>query len=64
MKTISTAELDAFIETRVIADNSSSTVINSNKTNDVKTLLEDVSDKELDAFLDQVPTDVEEEIVL
>ena len=64
LKTISTAELDAFIETRVIADNSSSTVINSNKTNDVKTLLEDVSDKELDAFLDQVPTDVEEEIVL
>ncbi|MET0570513.1 MAG: hypothetical protein ABWZ79_03715 [Pedobacter agri] len=64
LKTVSTAELDAFIKTTVVADNNSSTAINSNKSNDVKTLLEDVSDKELDAFLDQVPTDEEEEIVL
>ena len=63
LKTVSTAELDAFINTTVINPNSSATAINSNR-NDVKTLLEDVSDKELDAFLDQVPTDEEEEIVL
>ncbi|MGZ5190354.1 MAG: hypothetical protein ACXWCZ_04995 [Flavisolibacter sp.] len=63
LKAVSTAELDAFINTRVVNDYSA-TAKNSTKNNDVKTLLEDVSDKELDAFLDQVPTDVEEEIVL
>jgi hypothetical protein len=64
LKTVSTAELDAFINTRVVTEDYSATVNNTAKTSDVKTLLEDVSDKELEAFLDQVPTDVEEEIVL
>lgn len=63
LKTVSTAELDAFISTRVVTENYS-TANNTAKNSDVKTLLEDVSDKELEAFLDQVPTDVEEEIVL
>lgn len=51
----STEELNAFITTTsVIPAEENSTAQN---TADVKELLEDVSDKELEAFLDQVPTD-------
>jgi len=64
LKTVSTEELDAFIKSTV-AHNEAATARNTPKASEVKSLLKDVSDKELNEFLDQVPTDdAEEDIVL
>ncbi len=55
LKNVSTTELDEFINTTDISSASAETV--SNKNNELKGLFEDVSDSELDAFLNQVPTE-------
>jgi hypothetical protein len=59
IKKASTEELNAFVKTTDISLTDESTT--AHNTTDVKQLLKDVSDKELEAFLDQVPTDDEEE---
>jgi hypothetical protein len=59
IKKASTEELNAFVKAADVSlTDESSTAQNST---DVKQLLKDVSDKELESFLDQVPTDDEEE---
>ncbi|MES2883136.1 MAG: hypothetical protein V4676_13380, partial [Bacteroidota bacterium] len=58
LKNVSTTELDEFINTANVSSTSTETA--SNKSNELKTLLQDVSDSELDAFLNQVPTDDED----
>jgi len=59
IKKASTEELNAFVEAAGAKQDENSTAQNSN---DVKQLLKDVSDKELEAFLNQVPTEDDEEI--
>ena len=59
IKKASTEELNAFVRTTDVSlldDNAT-----AQNSNDVKQLLKDVSDKELEAFLDQVPAEDEEE---
>ena len=65
LKTVSTEELKSFIKTTTATAVNTETAQNSHKTTEVKALLEDVSDKELDAFLNQLPSDdTEGDIVL
>ena len=61
LKAISTEELKSFIKTSTATTVNTETAQNTRKTTEVKALLEDVSDKELNAFLDQLPTDDSEE---
>lgn len=64
LKNVSTRELDEFIKTTDLTASSTETAKNS-KTNesDVRSLLNDVSDKEMDAFLKQIPTDDEDLLI-
>jgi len=64
LKTVSTEELDAFLKITTATSNNTETARNTRKTTEVKDLLEDVSDKELDAFLNQLPVDDQEDVVL
>jgi hypothetical protein len=59
LKKASTEELNAFVKKTDVSLTDESTT--AHNPTDVKQLLKDVSDKELEAFLDQVPTDDEEE---
>jgi hypothetical protein len=65
LKNVSTKELDEFIKTADITTASTETVQAkvAGKT-EVQKMLTDVSDKELDAFLAQVPTDDEDLLVI
>ena len=61
LKNVSTKELDEFIKTADISSTSTETAKNKTVSPvEVERLLNDVSDKELDAFLNQVPTDDED----
>jgi hypothetical protein len=65
LKNVSTKELEEFIKTADITANSSQTAQASFASqNEVKKMLKDVPDKELDAFLKQVPTDDEDLLVI
>ena len=60
VKNVSDREIEEFVKTTDV--NSTSPVTAQNipvKTSDVKRLLQDVSDKDINAFLDQVPTEDE-----
>jgi len=57
LKNVSSQELEEFIET---TDASASKQMAANGTSEVRQLLKDVSVKEIDAFLAQIPTDDEE----
>jgi len=65
LKNVSTKELDEFIKTADVTTTSTETVQAkvAGKT-EVQKMLTDVSDKELDAFLAQVPTDDEDLLVI
>jgi hypothetical protein len=54
LKSVPTSELDAFLNS---VEGSSATAQGTVRTGEVKELLQDVSDKELDAFLEQLPAD-------
>lgn len=58
LKGVSTDALQDFIETADISPSGSSTA--SGKAPEVRSMLKDVSDRELENFLEQVPTDDEE----
>ncbi len=61
LKNVSTNELDEFIKTTGITITSNETAHNKSFGHtEVRKLLHDVSDNELDAFLNQVPTDDED----
>jgi hypothetical protein len=61
LKNVSTTELSEFIKTADVTAASNSTVHNKPAVvTEVKSMLNGVSDKELDAFLRQVPTDDED----
>jgi hypothetical protein len=61
LKNVSTKELSEFIKTADVTAASNSTVHNKPAVvTEVKSMLNGVSDKELDAFLRQVPTDDED----
>ena len=60
VKNVSDREIEDFVKTTDINSNSPVTVQNVPvKTADVKKLLQDVSDKDIDAFLNQVPSEDE-----
>jgi hypothetical protein len=61
LKKASSEELDAFIKNNAVGLNSSVTAQNTS-SRDVKKFLQDVSDKELNAFLDQIPSEEELDI--
>lgn len=65
LKNVSTKELSEFIKTTDITNTSTETAqaITASQ-NEVEKILADVSDKELDAFLAQVPTDDEDLLVI
>lgn len=58
LKGVSTDALEDFIETADISPDGSSTA--RGRSAEVRSMLDDVSDRELENFLDQVPTDDEE----
>lgn len=62
LKKASTEELNAFIKTTVVdvTDNKIQTTAKNSPSKTEKKFFDDVSDKELDAFLNQVPTDADE----
>jgi hypothetical protein len=62
LKGISSKGIEEFVKTAPVTSTSTATAQNKPaRTADVKEMLQDVSDKELDAFLDQVPTENDEE---
>lgn len=64
LKNVSDRDLDEFVKTTDLNASSSVTAQNKSvKTAEVKKLLQDVSDNELDAFLNQVPV-AEEELAI
>lgn len=63
LKTVSTKELDDFVKAADVASSTPVTAQSSPAKKEVKQMLQDVSDKELDAFLEQVPTDDEETMI-
>ena len=61
LKNVSTTELSEFIKTADVSSSNNSTAQNKPAVvTEVKSMLNGVSDKELDAFLTQVPTDDED----
>jgi hypothetical protein len=65
LKNVSTKELDEFIKTTDITLTSTETAkAKASGKTEVQKLLTDVSDKELDVFLSQVPTDDEDLLVI
>ena len=56
LKTVSTTELDEFINNTAITSGTGQTANNRPKPRDVEYMLQDVSDKELDAFLNGIPS--------
>jgi hypothetical protein len=58
LKTISTKELDAFIEKVDVAPATEhvASADHQNENGTLRKMLKDVSDKELDSFLNQIPT--------
>jgi hypothetical protein len=60
LKNVSVKEMDAFINSTDITPLTTETASNSKTTPEVKRLLNDVPDAELDAFLKQVPTEDED----
>jgi hypothetical protein len=62
VKKASTEELNDFIKTTVVDEKTQITVKNKAPKTEAKKLFADVSDKELDAFLDQIPADDEIDI--
>lgn len=60
LKKASTEELNEFIKTTVVTDNKAQVTARNKPKSETKKLFSDVSDKELDAFLNQVPTEDEE----
>lgn len=58
VKKASTEELNDFIKSTVVTDNKAP--VTAKNTNETKKIFNDVSDKELDAFLSQMPTDDED----
>lgn len=65
LKNVSTKELNEFIKTADITSTSTETAqATIASQNEVEKMLADVSDKELDAFLAQVPTDDEDLLVI
>ena len=59
IKKASTEELNAFIKTADVSSTDDNST--AQNTKDVRQLLKDVSDGELETFLNQVPTEDEEE---
>ena len=59
IKNASTEELNAFVKTTDISMTDENSTAQNNS--DVRQLLKDVSDNELEAFLEQIPTDDEED---
>jgi hypothetical protein len=57
LKNISTSELDEFLDLAQFKPANTGTATISRSRADVKKLVSDVSDKELESFLNQVPTD-------
>lgn len=55
LKNVSDKAIDDFIKATDVT--SSNTTAKTSNTNDAKKMLKDISDKELNAFLDQVPTE-------
>jgi len=62
VKKASTEELNDFIKTTAVDEKTQLTVKNKTPKTEAKKLFADVSDKELDAFLDQMPADDEIDI--
>jgi hypothetical protein len=61
LKNVSAKDIDEFVRAADVTASSSVTAQNKGvKNNDVKKLLQDVSTKDLDAFLEQVPAEDEE----
>jgi hypothetical protein len=60
LKNVSTSAMEEFIKTTDVTLGSAATAQTQRSKSDVKKLLQDVSDKELDAFLEQVPVDDED----
>jgi len=63
VKKASTKELNDFIKTTAVTDDKAQVTVNTNNPKtETKKLFADVSDKELESFLDQMPTDDEIDI--
>ena len=62
LKNVSTKELDEFIKTADVTVSSTETAVHSKAPGhqELRNLLHDVSDKELDKFLQEIPTDDED----
>jgi hypothetical protein len=60
VKKASTEELNDFIKSTVVNVTDNKAPVTANNTTETKKIFNDVSDKELDAFLSQLPTDDED----
>ena len=59
IKSVSTRDIDNFLKNTDVSATNSITAQSTSRTNEIKNMLQDVPDNELDSFLNQVPSDDE-----